>query len=213
MKLAVILLAAILTLPAIAQDKKEMKEPIVLISVEGFGDIKLKLYNETPIHRDNFLALAKAGKYNGSKFHRVIQNFMIQGGSVADEGSMKQLPAEIVPKYHHKYGALAAARLPDNINPEKKSSPCQFYIVQGNKMSAEAIPLTEQRMGVTFSEQAKKDYVEIGGTPHLDGGYTVFGEVLEGMDVVEKIAVVKKMQADQPVEDVKFTVKVLEDKK
>lgn len=210
MKLAVILLATILTLPAMAQNKKEMKEPIVLISVEGFGDIKLKLYNETPIHRDNFLKLAKAGKYDGSKFHRVIQNFMIQGGSMADEGSMQQLPAEIVPKYHHKYGALAAARLPDHINPDKKSSPCQFYIVQGQKYDAESLPLMEDRLGFTFSEEAKKDYMEVGGTPHLDGGYTVFGEVLEGMDVVEKIAAVKKMQADQPVEDVKFTVKVLE---
>ena len=215
---------------AFAQNKSE---PIVVISTT-YGDITLKLYNETPLHRDNFLALASKGRYDGSIFHRVISNFMIQGGGSASLSTIDgrpEVPAEINPKFIHKKGALAAARTPDHVNPERKSSGSQFYIVQGKTYGQEILPdvdkdgvtltperkaemMTEywanisKRSGVTYTQEQQIIYAELGGTPHLDMGYTVFGEVISGLDVVDKIAAVKKQQADRPVEDIIMTVKV-----
>lgn len=189
----------------------QKSEPMVLISTT-YGDIKIKLYNETPLHRDNFLELAKAGKYDGSVFHRVIKNFMIQGGGSADIQTIDgrpMIPAEFNPKFIHKKGALAAARTGDNINPQRMSSGSQFYIVQGQKYPVDRVAQMSQRSGVEYTEEQKKTYADLGGTPHLDMQYTVFGEVVEGLDVVDKIAAVQTHQADRPVEDIIMTVKVL----
>ncbi len=249
----------------------EDKETMVLISTE-YGNMKVKLYNETPQHRDNFIKLAKNGFYDGLLFHRVIKGFMIQGGDPESKNApaSKQLgagdvgytiPAEFVyPKYYHKKGALAAARQGDQVNPEKRSSGCQFYIVQGeilndsklnqmenmsinkekearfyeivNKRSEEVKKLRVARdqeglqklqseilaqvekefAGKSASkmpDQMRNDYKTIGGTPFLDNQYTVFGEVVEGLEVIDVIAAVKTAPGDRPLKDVKMKVEVL----
>ncbi|MCF8296867.1 MAG: peptidylprolyl isomerase [Saprospiraceae bacterium] len=195
------------------------QETIVSITTE-YGVIKVKLYNETPKHRDNFIKLANQGYFNGTLFHRVIQNFMIQGGdpdsktakpnqALGNGGPAYTIPAEINPKYFHKKGALAAARLGDNVNPKKASSGSQFYIVQGNVYDNATLNSFEQRLGTKFTAAQRKAYTTVGGTPHLDGGYTVFGEVISGMDVIDKIAAVQKGANDRPIKDIKMTVKVV----
>jgi peptidyl-prolyl cis-trans isomerase B (cyclophilin B) len=186
------------------------KQTQVLIQTD-FGNIKLALYNDTPKHRDNFIKLAKEGFFNGSIFHRVINGFMIQGGGApaGKQDVSYRIPAEIFPNHIHKKGALAAARMGDQVNPKKESSGSQFYIVQGVKYTDAQLNQFEGQMGKKFTEAQRNAYTSVGGTPHLDGGYTVFGEVLEGLDVVDKIAAVKTGAADKPVQDVKMTVKVL----
>ena len=201
----------LLSSPATAQKKSKEKEQIVQISTE-FGDIKIRLYNETPLHRDNFIKLASEGKYNGSIFHRVISGFMIQGGgtpgSDGQDGMGELIPAEFISKYFHKKGALAAARMGDNVNPEKKSSGSQFYIVQGRKYSDTDLNNMQKRPGISFSEEQLRVYKTLGGTPHLDRNYTVFGEVIEGMDVIDKIAAVETKRT-RPVKDIKMTITVV----
>jgi len=183
----------------------------VLISTD-YGDIKVVLYDETPQHRDNFVKLVNEGWYNGSIFHRVIDDFMIQGGWNA-EGQKDPgytVPAEFNPALYHKKGVLAAARQPDQVNPQKASSGCQFYIVEGQVFDDNMLNNFESQSGLTYTEEQRNAYKTIGGTPHLDGDYTVFGEVLEGLDVVEKIASVKTAgQANKPVADVKMTMKIV----
>jgi len=141
----------------------------------SYGDITLKLYNETPQHRDNFAKLVKEGFYNGSVFHRVINHFMIQGGGAKAGGEDVgyTIPAEITPKYFHKFGALAAARMGDQVNPLKASSGSQFYIVQGKVYTDEELNSFEQRMNKKFTATERETYKTKGGTPHLDGNYTV----------------------------------------
>lgn len=235
------------------------------------GPIKIRLYDDTPLHRDNFLKLAKEGYYDGVLFHRVIKDFMVQTGDPdsknAQPGAMLgagspdyTIPAEFVyPKHYHKYGALAAARTGDDMNPECRSSGSQFYIVTGKKylpaqlsrmeeMSVQkqlqayfmnlqrqkmdtirALRLAKDSVGlenlrqelireteanvkpVNMTEQQVRDYTTIGGTPHLDGQYTVFGEVLEGMDTIDKIQNAETDGHDRPIEDIKIvSVKVIE---
>lgn len=239
------------------------------------GDIIVKLYDETPNHRDNFIKLVKEGTYEGTLFHRVIKDFMIQAGDPDSKGAPKgqmlgsgdvgyTVPAEFVyPQLFHKKGALAAARQGDNVNPEKASSGCQFYIVTGrvfndstlqameeqktqNKFTSVFNSLAQKHMkeiyqlrrnndqeglmnlqdsifGETqklladepafkFTEEQRQAYTTVGGTPHLDGEYTVFGEVIEGLDVVDEIQQVATNASDRPDEDIVIKkVSIVED--
>jgi peptidylprolyl isomerase len=226
------------------------------------GDIKIKLYDGTPIHRDNFIRLINSGFYDGISFHRIIKNFMIQTGDPATKSgpyknltdSLKNytLPSEFNSQYYHKKGALAAARQGNDINPEMRSSGTQFYIVQGVKLSDDELNLAEKRINsnmkqsrfttllkqtsdsiklsgksitdgeiqeiasvkmfqylTTFkdykiSEEQRNVYKTSGGTPRLDGTYTVFGEVIEGLDIIDKIADVQTDSNDKPVSEIKI---------
>jgi len=182
----------------------------VLIHTD-MGDIKVSLYNDTPKHRDNFIKLVKAGFYNGSIFHRVIKGFMVQGGG-APTGLPEmsdRVPAEFRPGHIHKKGALCAARMGDQMNPKKESSGSQFYIVQGDKVTAEQLNHYDQKRAVKYTPEQRTIYTTLGGTPFLDGDYTVFGEVTEGMDVIDKIAAVQTGAGDKPVKEIKMTMKVL----
>lgn len=203
-----------------AQSNDTIRHEVLLET--SMGDIRLVLYNETPLHRDNFLRLVKEGYYDGNLFHRVISNFMIQTGdsttrhakpgeSVGEYSPDYTIPAEIVyPKYFHKRGALAAAREGDEVNPKRESSSSQFYIVVGTNHSDGDLDrfqdrLDEATQGKTkFTKEIRTHYRKKGGTPHLDGQYTVFGEVLEGMDIVKKIDRVFTDDYDRPVDDVRI---------
>lgn len=249
---------------------EQTNEKGTIVDIEtSLGPIKVLLYDDTPKHRDNFIKLAEEGYYDGVLFHRVIKDFMVQAGDPsskdAQPGQMLgsgspnyTIEAEILyPKHYHKYGALAAARTGDQVNPERRSSGSQFYIVTGRKVSAREMDRmkqsvannqlqgyfqnlvrahkeeieTMQRAGDseglealrqkliaqtesechpdTISPEMEKVYMEKGGTPHLDGQYTVFGEVLSGMETVEKIQSVETGAADRPKEDVRIlSVKV-----
>ena len=179
------------------------KETVVVINT-NYGTIKAKLYNDTPLHRDNFIKLINEGWFNGSPFHRVINNFMIQGGQNADgrQDPGYTVPAEFRENHFHKKGALCAARQGDQVNPKKASSGSQFYIVQGQVFDDKKLALYEERLGKIFSAKQRQAYKTVGGTPHLDGDYTVFGEVIEGLEIVDKIAGVKTGYMDVPVEPV-----------
>jgi cyclophilin family peptidyl-prolyl cis-trans isomerase len=205
---------------AFSQEKTQQKVVKFVIHTE-YGDMKGILYNQTPKHRDNFVKLAKEGYFDGLLFHRVISGFMIQGGDpesknakpgqqLGSGGPGYTIPAEINPALIHKKGALAAARLPDEVNPAKASSGSQFYIVEGKKYTAAQLDAFAQRGGMKYTDEQKKVYETLGGTPFLDGQYTVFGEITDGLDVIDKIAAVQKGQGDRPVQDVKMTVKIIE---
>lgn len=239
----------------------------------SLGRIVVKLYNDTPKHRDNFLKVVRDSVYNGVLFHRVIKDFMIQTGDPSSKTATPDqqlgsgdlgytVEAEFVyPKYFHKKGALAAARTGDAVNPERRSSASQFYIVTGKTYSPQQVGLMEQRMAeqkkedifsgmvrervdsirkmqaagdtlgleelqnelialteaeyannpIKFTDEQVKAYTTVGGTPHLDGQYTVFGEVVEGMDVVDKIQQATTGPSDRPIDDIKIiSAKVIE---
>lgn len=181
----------------------------VLIETE-YGNMTAVLYNETPLHRDNFVKLTNQGWYNGSIFHRVINNFMIQGGGKGEKNDPGYtVPAEFVGKYFHKKGALAGARKPDQVNPAKASSGSQFYIVQGNVSTDKQLDIFQIQTGKTISPERREAYKTIGGTPHLDDDYTVFGEVIEGLDVIDKIAAVQTGPANKPLKDVTMKITVI----
>lgn len=182
----------------------------------SYGDITIKLYNQTPQHRDNFVKLVKAQIFDGTLFHRVIKNFMIQGGDPqsknAKPGDMLgsgdlgyTVPAEFVPGLIHKKGALSAARLGDNVNPARESSASQFYLVQGRVYQPQEIEMLRQR-GVDISPENAEIYTTVGGTPFLDGQYTVFGEVVDGLDIIDKIAQQPTDPRDRPLEDIPMTI-------
>lgn len=249
------------------QKNDNMTKETMLKIETTLGDITVKLYNETPLHRDNFIKLAKEGMYNGTLFHRVIKDFMVQAGDPDSKNAPKgkmlgsgdvgyTVPAEFVyPQYFHKKGVLSAARQGDDTNPKKASSGCQFYIVTGkvyndstllsmeqqknqNKLTtifnalaqkhmkevykmrkandeeglyalqdtllAQAEAEAEKQPDFHFTPEQVKAYTTVGGTPHLDNEYTVFGEVVEGLDIVDKIQQVKTDRSDRPEEDVKI---------
>ena len=242
-------------------------EKRTLVKLETtMGNITVALYNETPKHRDNFIKLVKEGVYDSTLFHRVIKQFMIQAGdpdskNASDTAMLGSgdvgytIPAEFNPKFFHKKGVLAAARQGDDVNPEKASSGCQFYIVTGRKftepqllgmenkineqreealfdslarqhmkeiykmrkagdnagllelqdtLEAQARELADKEEKFRFTPEQIKAYSTIGGAPHLDGSYTVFGEVTEGMEVVENIEIAKTNRADRPIENIRI---------
>jgi cyclophilin family peptidyl-prolyl cis-trans isomerase len=209
MKKLFLLFSIFIGFQLVAQTTKP--ETLIVIHT-SYGDITAKLYNDTPKHRDNFIKLIKEGWYDDSPFHRVINGFMIQGGSnkngKTDPGYT--IEAEIKPNHFHKKGALAAARMGDNVNPQKRSSGSQFYIVQGQKMSEQYLDAISAQNDHQFTEKQKEVYKTIGGTPHLDGGYTVFGEVLDGFDVIDKIAAVKTGPGNKPIDKVTMKIEILE---
>ena len=199
-----LIIAALVLVGLTCQAQKANEKETVVVIKTTMGTIKAKLYNDTPQHRDNFIKLVNEGWYNGSPFHRVINQFMIQGGQNAD-GRLDpgyRVPAEFKDNHFHKKGALCAARQPDQVNPQKASSGSQFYIVQGRVYDDKTLDMFESRMGKVFSARQRQAYKTVGGTLHLDGDYTVFGEVTEGLDIVDKIAVVKTGPMDVPVEPV-----------
>lgn len=258
--------------------KKSMKQ-VRLVIHTSVGDIKVRLFNDTPKHRDNFVKLVKQGYYDSTLFHRIINNFMIQGGDPDSKNASHEkklgdsdlgytVKAEIIPaKYFHKKGALAAARENDDINPNKESSACQFYIVQGKIQNDSLLEKNEKRInrqiikkitdsilslsnnkkikadferikniGATnndslqilqkkidelvelpyqnypkykITEEQRRTYKKIGGTPHLDTHYTVFGEVYEGLDILDKIIINKTDKNDRPLQDIRMWINIL----
>lgn len=191
------------------------KQDLYLIETH-LGTMTVKLYDSTPKHRDNFVKLVNEAYYDDLLFHRVISGFMVQGGDpesrnapaskrLGGGGPPYKIDAEIG-AYHFK-GALSAARQADQVNPEKKSSGSQFYVVQGKIATDQELKAMEQRNGITYSAEDKEKYKTIGGTPFLDNNYTVFGEVVEGMEVIDKIAAVKTAPGDRPLEDIKMKIR------
>ncbi len=182
------------------------------------GTMKVELYDQTPIHRDNFIKLVEEGFYDDLLFHRVIKGFMIQGGDpnsrdapqgqgLGSGGPGYTLEAEIGAP--HLYGTLAAARTGGASNPEKKSSGSQFYIVQGRKLTDSGLDNLQNQKGFTYNESQRALYKEKGGAAELDMDYTVFGQVIEGLDVIEKIAVVQTDRGNRPVSDVRMKIRVV----
>lgn len=220
--LVIFFATALLSSAQVATNQKVNKAKGTMIEmVTSQGKITLRLYDETPLHRDNFLKLVENRTYDGLLFHRVIKNFMVQAGDpksrdakpgqpLGDGTLGYTVPAEFRPNLIHKRGALCAARQGDQVNPKKESSATQFYIVQGQVWDDKTLDMMEQRFGKKFTAEQRKVYTTVGGTPHLDGDYTVFGEVVEGMDVVNKISDMPCDRMDRPVEDVKIiSVKVI----
>lgn len=199
---------------------KAQEERLVEIST-SMGKMVIKLYNETPKHRDNFIQLAEQEFFDGQLFHRVINNFMIQGGDPNSKNASKgemlgmggpgyTVPAELKPGLYHKKGAIAAARKGDAVNPGKESSGSQFYIVHGQVYSGEQLQaFVSGGRHKPFTEQEITDYTTIGGTPHLDDSYTVFGEVIEGMELIDKLAAVPVDSYNRPLEDLVFSVRII----
>lgn len=193
----------------------QQKFPNVIIETTE-GIIEVKLYNDTPLHSQNFVKLVNEGYYNGQLFHRVIKNFMIQSGDpnsinatpgqlLGSGGPDYMIPPEFSSNHIHKKGALAAARQPDNINPYKYSSSSQFYIVQGTKVTIDLLnQLVSAMKHKPYSEEQIKIYSTSGGAPHLDMQYTVFGEVVKGLDIVDKIANIPVDQNSRPINDIRI---------
>lgn len=192
---------------------------LVLIET-SLGNMEVLLYDSTPKHRDNFIKLAEEGFYDSLLFHRVIQGFMIQGGDPESKGADAnarlgaggpgyQIDAEFSKDNLHFKGALSAARMGDQVNPQKKSSGSQFYIVQGTPVTPDMLERIEMQKGIRYSPEQRKTYQTEGGTPFLDMDYTVFGRVTKGLDVIDKIAAVRTLPGDRPVEDVWMKISVV----
>lgn len=185
-----------------------------------YGNMVVELYDGTPQHRDNFIKLAEEGYYDGLLFHRVIKQFMIQGGDPNSRnaapgqplgmgGPDYTIPAEFVDSLIHLKGALAAARTGDQVNPQKRSSGSQFYIVQGQPLTEDMLTMIESRKGFRYTKAQRDAYLQHGGTPFLDRDYTVFGRIVEGLDVIDKIAAVPTDRQDRPEKDVSMSITVV----
>lgn len=194
----------------------DMPESNNIMIVTSIGNIIIKLYDETPAHKANFLKLAGENYYDNILFHRVIKNFMIQTGDpysrdctpnahLGSGGPGYTIPAELHPSLFHKKGALAAARLPDNVNPARESSGSQFYIVQGEVYSHEQLhSLVDKHYHLPFTAEQIELYTTTGGAPFLDNAYTVFGEVVGGLETIDKIASVATDSNNRPLTDIKI---------
>ncbi len=213
MKRIVFVCMALLVMAGSVQAQKGKKKKEMLIEFQTTeGTMMVKLYNETPQHRDNMVKLVKSGYYDGLLFHRIIKDFMIQGGDPDSKGAKPgqmlgqggpgyTIPAEFIDTLIHKKGALAAARMGDQMNPTKASSGSQFYIVHGRIFNENELASFEARSGRKYTDAQKQIYATLGGTPHLDGAYTVFGELVSGFDVLDKIARTQTAAGDRPVKD------------
>lgn len=213
------------------QKEKKVTEKTVTVQVSApelclvelqteYGNMLIQLFDSTPKHQDNFVKLAEQGFFDDLLFHRVIKNFMIQGGDphsknakphqpLGQGGPGYTVPAEFVDSLVHIKGMLAGARLPDNVNPKKNSSGSQFYIVQGRPVDDKTLDRLEAQKGVRYTTTQREAYKTLGGTPFLDREYTVFGRVIEGLDIIDKIAAVETQRGDRPKEDVKMKIVVI----
>jgi peptidyl-prolyl cis-trans isomerase B (cyclophilin B) len=212
----------LITSVAFAQ-KKSKKDYLVTLKT-NYGTMHMVLFDDTPLHKANFIKLVKKKFFDSLLFHRVIDNFMIQGGDPTSRNAkpgdrlgsggdeLGRIPFEFKPTHVHRKGALAAAR---DGNPEKKSSACQFYIVQGKKFTDEQLSMVASRNKMDYTNEQRADYIGIGGSPHLDNNYTVFGEVIDNLEVIDTIARQPRDEADRPLKDVKMamTVKKMKKKK
>ena len=196
---------------------KGKKHECLVVLETDFGDMEILLYDATPQHQDNFLKLIEEGYFDGLLFHRVIEGFMIQGGDPKSKNAPKgqplgsggpgyTIPAEFVDSLIHVKGALSAARTGDQVNPEKRSSGSQFYVVQGRPVDDEQLDMIEARKGIRYTPEQRAAYKKYGGTPFLDQDYTVFGRVVKGLEVIDKIAAVAKDSRDRPITDVKMKI-------
>ena len=223
-----VILTAILALGSglSVQAQDDQERPRVQIET-SLGNMVIELYNETPIHRDNFLKLAGEGFYDGTLFHRVISGFMAQGGDPKSKGAAPgallgngdpgyTLESEIDPAFIHTKGALAAARQGDQTNPQRRSSGSQFYIVQGRDVSPQSLQqIVNSKRGsmlqpYSYTPDQIAAYGELGGTPHLDMQYTVFGRIVEGMDVLDAICALRVDGSSRPAEDLSMDMKILD---
>lgn len=206
----------------VAEKRIKVNQPLdCLVEIQTeFGNMIVQLSNATPKHRDNFIKLVEKGFYDDLLFHRVINGFMIQGGDPSSKnatgkqplgmgGPGYKVPAEFVDSLIHVKGALCAARQGDGANPERVSSGSQFYIVQGQKITDAGLTSTEDRGGFHYTPEQREAYKLHGGTPQLDRGYTVFGQVIKGLDVIDKIATVETGNRDRPKKDVKMKMRVI----
>ncbi len=209
----------LLSLPSFSQDALPRQQ--VVLETDS-GTIRIELFNETPLHRDNFLKNVREGIYDGVLFHRVITNFMIQTGDTVSRHAVpgqllgeskegEKIPAEIrFPEIFHKRGSLAAAREGEEVNPERKSSQHQFYIVWGRRLSDMMLDQVQDRLDeatggqIKLTPELREAYQRFGGTPHLDGQYTVFGQVVEGLDVVNRIQWAETDANNRPLNDIRI---------
>jgi len=184
---------------------KNNPETSVVIETE-YGTMRLKLYEDTPLHRANFVKLIKEGAYEDGEFYRIMYQFMIQGGRYPHDYTYT-LPAEFNKKYIHKTGALSMARSDEN-NPDKRSSGSEFFIVHGSRYADYQVKQEEENNHLSLTPEQREVYTTTGGYMSLDQEYTVFGEVTEGLDVIEKIAGVKVYQEDKPLKKIPFKIRV-----